>query len=96
MQNAMDQIHNYSLSWVFLRKVVMGGNEIRVLPRVSLSHTFMPALEYIYFCVSLFFKRAGHYPLEQWFLTLGNPGILGLQIPEAPTSIAGGEGFWEL
>lgn len=34
--------------------------------------------------------------LTQWFPTLGNLGILGLQFPEAwPTNCAG-QGFWEL
>lgn len=32
----------------------------------------------------------------QWFPTLGNPGVLGLQLRETPISTASGEDLWEL
>ena len=35
-------------------------------------------------------------PLDQWFLTLGSPGVLGLQSPEAFTTSYAGWGFWDL
>ena len=40
--------------------------------------------------------RVPGWDLEQWFPTLGHPGVLGLQLPETLISTACGEGFWEL
>ena len=34
--------------------------------------------------------------LGQWFPTLDNPGVLGLQLPETTASTAGSEVFWGL
>ena len=36
------------------------------------------------------------YPLPQWFPTLGNPGVLGLQLPEILATTESGASFWEL
>ena len=34
--------------------------------------------------------------LKQWFPTLCNPSVLGLQLPDTTASTASGESFWEL
>ena len=42
------------------------------------------------------FSSPPRFYLEQWFPTLGNPAVLGLQLPEAFTTSYTGQGFWEL
>ena len=36
------------------------------------------------------------YVLNQQFPTLGNPNVLGLQLPDTMGTTTSGEGFWEL